>query len=331
MKKFSFSLLFSGLLLLLTPFGCKDSTRTLLPMVSGSAYEAIVVMPKYQWDGNLGEKIRELYSYPISYFPDSEPILTLVPIPGDAFGGVFQSYRTIIFVNISPDYKKPKILLQKDTWAKPQIIFEFQAADEASMIRLLEDNQQNIMNRILAAERERTTDHFKKYFDNSIRTQLLKNHQLTLDVPKGYAIDVDSGQFVWIEQERGNNMLDLLIYYYPFHDTTQLTKEALLKKRNEILKRNVPGKDPGSYMTTEKIVDPVYEKVTVEGRQFTQLSGLWTIEKGFMGGPFVNITTVDSAHHRIVTVDGFVFAPNQKKRNWLFQLQSIAYTISFQK
>jgi hypothetical protein len=82
----------------------------------------------------------------------------------------------------------------------------------------------------------------------------------------------------------GDNILGLLIWTYPYQDTLQLSKQALLAKRNEILRRNVRGKDPGSYMTTEKILDPLFDVNKLGNQVFYQLSGLWTVEKGFMGG-----------------------------------------------
>lgn len=317
------------LILLLLIAGCKENQRPMLPSVAGTAYDVLVVMPKYQWDGVLGDTMRSLLAYPIPYFPQSEPILTLRQVPPDGFKGIFQTYRNVVIISIGNQYDKPRLVLSRDVSAKTQIIYELQGPNQASVINLLVQGCQQIVSTILNTERIRTVELNKKYYDKPIHDKLLKNHSLLLAVPQGFAIQVDTGNFVWIEQMRGDNILGLLIWTYPYKDTLQLTKQALLAKRNEILRRNVPGKDPGSYMTTEKIFEPLFEVNKLGNQTFYQLSGLWTVEKGFMGGPFINVTTIDHTKRRIVTVDGFVFAPNQPKRNWLFQLEAIAYTMSF--
>lgn len=312
-------------------YGCAENQRPMLPSVAGTAYDVLVVMPKYQWEGVLGDTMRSLLAYPIPYFPQREPILTLRHVPPDGFKGIFQTYRNVVIVSIGNQYDKSRLLLSRDVSAKTQLIYELQAPNQAGIIDLLVQNNEKIVNSILNTERLRTVELNRKYYDKNIHDKLLKNHSLTLAIPQGFAIQVDTGNFVWIEQMRGDNILGLLIWTYPYKDTLQLSKQALLAKRNEILRRNVPGKDPGSYMTTEKILDPLFDVNKLGNQVFYQLSGLWTVEKGFMGGPFINVTTVDHARKRIVTVDGFVFAPNQQKRNWLFQLEAIAYTLAFPK
>ena len=48
-----------------------------------------------------------------------------------------------------------------------------------------------------------------------------------------------------------------------------------------------------------------------------------------MGGPFVNITQLDEKRNRIVTVEGFVYAPGNDKRDLLQQVEAIIYTLDF--
>lgn len=42
-----------------------------------------------------------------------------------------------------------------------------------------------------------------------------------------------------------------------------------------------------------------------------------------MGGSFINITLFDDANERVIMMDGLVYAPNQKKRNILMELEAI--------
>ena len=58
-----------------------------------------------------------------------------------------------------------------------------------------------------------------------------------------------------------------------------------------------------------------------------ELRGLWELENGFMGGPFISHSVYDAARNRIVTVDGYLYYPNQKKRVKLKQLEAIIYSL----
>ncbi len=48
-----------------------------------------------------------------------------------------------------------------------------------------------------------------------------------------------------------------------------------------------------------------------------------------MGGPFISLSTFDKERNRIVTVEGFVYAPKFDKRNYLRQVEAILYTLDF--
>ena len=155
----------------------------------------------------------------------------------------------------------------------------------------------------------------------------MKNHNISLRIPKGYVIDVDSANFIWISHETPYISQSLFIYYYDYTDTLQFEKENLIKKRNEVLKKHVPGNLPGSYMTTETEFPIDYEQFYLNNRYIAQLKGLWRVENDFMGGPFHSFSTVDESRNRIITVEGYLFSPKFDKRNYMRQLEAIMFTL----
>ena len=60
-----------------------------------------------------------------------------------------------------------------------------------------------------------------------------------------------------------------------------------------------------------------------------EMRGMWKVYNNYMGGPFVSYTFADKRTGQLVTVEGFYYEPNQKKRNALLQLESIAYSLKF--
>ena len=60
-----------------------------------------------------------------------------------------------------------------------------------------------------------------------------------------------------------------------------------------------------------------------------EMRGMWKVVNDFMGGPFVSYTFADSRTGCLVTVEGYYYEPNQKKRNQLLQLEAILYSLKF--
>jgi len=46
-----------------------------------------------------------------------------------------------------------------------------------------------------------------------------------------------------------------------------------------------------------------------------------------MGGPFVSYSQVDSANNRVIVAEGFVYAPEKKKRPFIRQLEAAIQTL----
>jgi len=94
-----------------------------------------------------------------------------------------------------------------------------------------------------------------------------------------------------------------------------------------MLKKYVGGENPGSYMSTELQVLPTFRSFKLNGTYTAELRGLWKVEGDFMGGPFISISQLDESKNRVVTVEGFVYAPKYNKRNYVRQLEAILYSL----
>jgi len=57
--------------------------------------------------------------------------------------------------------------------------------------------------------------------------------------------------------------------------------------------------------------------------------GLWEVNGNFMGGPFINYTLVNEKTNKVVTLDGYVYAPNAPKRDLLLQVETIIHSLEF--
>ena len=91
----------------------------------------------------------------------------------------------------------------------------------------------------------------------------------------------------------------------------------------------IPGPSDGSYMITSEHADPEVRYLRIYDRSWAEMGGLWDVHGDFMGGPFLNFSTLDAATNRVIAIDCFVFAPQDTKRNYLRQLEHIVYSAQF--
>ena len=121
-----------------------------------------------------------------------------------------------------------------------------------------------------------------------------------------------------------------MIYTYDFTDTIAFNPTRIISYRDSITKEYIPGPSEGSYMAVSKdYILPESKQIDFNGLFAIETRGLWKVEGDFMGGPFINYTFVDEKRNKVITIDGYVYAPNAPKRNMVMQLESIIWSFKF--
>jgi hypothetical protein len=318
-------------ILIISFAACTGEKHPLLPSVSGKAGEVTLVLNKAEWDTEIGEEYRQIFNRSYEMLPQYEPVFDIVQVTHNSFDNIFKSQRNIVITEISPNIKNSRIAVQKDVWARPQIVISLYGKDGEAIISLLRKYDNKIITLMDEMERKRLLDVYKRNQDKSIVQKIKNDHNLSIVIPKGYKLNVDSPDFVWLSQEEAGIIQSILVYHYEYKDDSTFTRNYLIAKRDRFLKKYVSGTVEGSYITTEKEFSPVFSEYSLRGEMYVaEIRGLWKMERGIaMGGPFVNITALDEKRNRVVTVEGFVFAAGQKKRNFMRQVEAIVYSFDF--
>lgn len=309
---------------------CKNTqNEPMLPSVSGKPGNLVIVVNKAEWDTKVGEELRKIFEEPFEVLPQYEPIFDLSHVPHSGLTSVVKSQRNILMVNINAKHKEPKILAQKDLWAKPQLVVSIYAPNDSSFLELLNKNKNKVVNLLEDMERSRLMEIFRGNLDLDIYKEIQKKFNINILVPKGYKINTDSSDFMWLSNEYNDIILSLMIYQYDYTDSLTFTSNYLLKKRNVYAKKFLKGEVEGSYMTTETSYGPFFNDFMLRGKQYVaEMRGLWKMETGIaMGGPFISVSTLDEKRNKIITAEGFVFAAGHDKRNYLRQVEAIVLSL----
>lgn len=308
----------------------KDPKKTLLPHVIGGMNDVVVVMSQDKWEGDAGHTLRELMLQQVPGIAQDERVVDLVWMPHDGFTMAVRKQRNILVTKIGPDYKA-EIKYHKSLWAESQLVIQVMAKNEEEFVQLFKQHAELISNRIQEAELQRLMDSYSKSRETAVAEKLLNNHDVKLVVPKGYTVNLEDENFIWLDFRHRNVIEGIMVYYYPYTDSATFSEEFLVNKRNEILRKYVPGEKVGSYPKTEERFPIINNEYELNGNRYTyELRGLWHVVEGMaMGGPFISVSQYDEARGRIVTVDGFLFASGEEKRNLLKRLEAILYTLDF--
>ena len=316
------SLILAAVLLLA---GCKGS-RTLLPNVSGKAGEVIVVLDKANWEGDLGNDVRELLASDCPYLPQKEPLYNLVNVIPSGFTDLFRVHRNIFIFNIDPQLTSTGMNYQSDVWSSPQCVVQLSARDAAEADSLLMMNKANIMSVIEQAERDRIIRNSILYEEAGLAPQVKEIFGGSPHFPSGYKLRKKTSDFVWIADVKQYITQGILIYKYPVDSKDPLSLQEIISHRNSTMMVNVPGMFENTYMTTGEYMPPTVEYIKFRGREFAQTRGLWEVVNDYMGGPFVSHSFYSPDGKDIIVAEGFVYAPRFDKRHYLRQVESILYS-----
>jgi|YNPMSStandDraft_1061717.scaffolds.fasta_scaffold00316_15 hypothetical protein len=314
-------LLLSAVLLILN--SCNNK-KELLPNSSGKPGEIIIVIEKHIWNSSVGENIKNTFMSDYPALPQDEPTFSLYPIPNANFNDIFQASRNILKLTFNKNSDSTFYRFVKDRWAKPQILVELIAKDINQMNKLIKEKGNEIKEILLLEERDRLKKVYEKFREKSL-IMPLKKFNIDLIIPKGYKLNIDTTNFLWISAETPYMSQGLFIYSVPYSDTIQFNVKNLLYVRDSLLKKYIPGPLYGTYMTTEHLYPVEQKTITLNNNFAKELRGLWKIENDFMGGPFVSINTV--VKNKIVTVEGYVYAPKDDKKIYVWQIESILYSL----
>ncbi len=323
-------IILSLIAMLAMTLSCGENGIKLKQNVSGKAGEVLIVISKDSWESEPGSELRSILAVDYPQLPQKEPLFTLYNIPESAFSNIFRTHRNLIIVNIADSIASPNFVHQRDIWAQPQTVITISAKSKKEAAGIIADNGSRLKSIFEQAERDRIINNTKKYGEPQLKDAVCKQIGGSPYFPKGYIMKKQTDEFIWIAYETTYTNQGILIYSYPVEEETRLDLKSIIEKRNEVLKDNLPGMFPNSYMTTATIYPPDHKWVRYKKRDFAEVRGLWEMQNDFMGGPFISHSFYDKTGRNIIVLEAFVYAPKFDKRNYLRQVESILYSFEWE-
>lgn len=325
--------------LVLTFSGCEESNELMLPGKVGPAGELLVVVDDALWEGPIGDAIEEVTGRPYDLLPQYEPEYSLSVINRKSFDRFFKPHRNILFVDMDDriDTQEPSLKMYRDKYASGQLFIEVKGKTPQAIADIITLRGNEMLSALDEEELKRVGDLVRTYPNLPLSNAVMDKFGFTMDFPRDAFLAKETGNFVWINREltrmKGGNNHDIkqgwFMYTYPYDNDSVFSFDWLVAKRDEMLKAHVPGDIEGSYMQTQMKMIPTYEEKSFKGQFSSQIRGLWTMENDFMGGPFFSMTVYDEPNQRIVTVEGYAYAPYFDKREYIREVEAVVKSLKF--
>ncbi len=322
MKK---TVLFIVIIFSLTSCDVKNEKK-LLPGSIGRFNELMVVITHKNWEGKIGNELKNVITSDVVGLPQPEPQFAITQIPHKGFSGFLKHNRNVLSIEKA---EQASFDVEYDVFSRPQIYVHIKGPDQQAIVELIRENSDRIITIYKDHDLKMVQKRLGKTAHKLKLIEFFTNQKISFRAPKDYSIVDDTKDFVWFRkriEHYGHNVngsLNIVAYTIPLEVPFEQIKDSIVSIRDFIGEKYLPGENEGSYLITEAAYTPHVFDVTLDEKNAYKINGKWEVYNDFMAGPFVSYMIHDEKNNRLVVVEGLVYAPIIKKRDFIFELDAI--------
>ncbi|MBO6575418.1 MAG: DUF4837 family protein [Rhodothermales bacterium] len=347
-------------LLMVVAFGLGCEALDIRPRAVGKEGEIVVVTDSASWNGELGDALRtELAPY-IGTLPAPERMFELrrLGLVSQRSIDLVKKQKNVIFaapisdtLSLESRYMRSTlasdaleaveegtvaVVGRTDEWAQGQQVYYVIGPDVetiAGAVRANSDGMLHAFNTMTRLRMQRSM--FEKGRQFEVEERLMNDHAFAVNAQHDYVVAMDTTNFVWMRRiVSSDSWRSFFVWYTDDLSPADLNPEWALAVRDRLTQAYVQG-NLGGYVTVDDRRPLESQNIDFLGRFGYEVRGLWhmvgpddsgRIVQYGMGGPFVLYAFYDEVSGRTYVMDGMVFAPGFSKREFLRQMEVIAYT-----
>ena len=283
---------------------CSDGIKT-LPSSTGILSEVIFVVEDALWENQVKDVAFKTFGVPIQGLTQDESSFRVIQVNHSEFKSILKTHKNIVIIA-----KNVPTSNQQDKWANDQLVVQLEFKHEDNELTkdlnkvkaIFEFREIRILrNSISKSSQKMQEKHIKEEFN--IETL----------IPSEYTIIKDTVALFWATYNPEKQEEIKHLFVFSFEPKEINLQQEVLQKTDSIFTKYLLGAKQGQHVKIENKFSPIYYENTYRG--------LWKLQGGFMGGPFL-IKTYFIDKKVVVTV-GLIFAPNDRKRNYIRTLEAI--------
>ena len=284
--------------------GCANSSK-ILPPSTGKNSELIFVIDDVLWEKKVDSLVNKIFRLPIEGINQTEPLFSVIQINRSEFKSILKTHKNIVIIS-----KEVTKQTRKNIWAKGQFVAQF---NWGSNLNLLSKDLIELRKTFVAREVKSIQQSLGRFSQKDIEKTLLNNLGIKCIIPEEYQVIICDSNLFWAIYDPVNSdeIKNLLVFSF-IPKQTNLQSEVLAHT-DSIFSKYLKGANKDSFARIEPEYSPYYFQNIYRG--------LWRLEKGFMGGPFLLKTHF--IENKIVVSAGLIFAPQSTKRKYIKELEAI--------
>ena len=283
---------------------CSDGIKT-LPSSTGILSEVIFVVDDLLWETQIKDFASKTFGVPIQGLTQYESSFRLIQVNHSEFKSILKTHKNIVIIA-----KNAPTSNQQNKWANGQLVVQLEFKNEDN--KLIKD-----LNKVKAIFEFREIKFLRNSISKSsqkIQEKLIKE-QFNIEtlIPSEYTIIKDTVALFWATYNPEKQEEIKHLFVFSFEPKQINLQQEVLQKTDSIFTKYLIGAKQGQHVKIEDMFSPIYSENTYRG--------LWKLDGGFMGGPFLIKTYF--INKKVVVTVGLIFAPNDRKRNYIRTLEAI--------
>jgi len=283
---------------------CSDGVKT-LPSSTGILSEVIFVVEDLLWEDHVKDVAFRTFGSSIQGLTQDESSFRVIQVNHSEFKSILKTHKNIVIIA-----KNVPTSNQQDKWANGQLVVQLEFNDE-------DDKLINDLNKVKAIFEFREIRILRNSISKSsqkIHEKLIKE-QFNIEtlIPSEYTIIKDTVALFWATYNPEKQEEIKHLFVFSFEPKEINLQQEVLQKTDSIFTKYLLGAKQGQHVKIEDMFSPIYSENTYRG--------LWKLDGGFMGGPFLIKTYF--INKKVVVTVGLIFAPNDRKRKYIKTFEAI--------
>lgn len=336
--------------------GCEGDYRQ---EASGPFSDVVVVMEPSDWEGELGETVRNTWGQAIETLPNIEPMFDLRHRhfnSNEELESIKRNRNVIIAAPIGDTTNTSELisaLLSDDVenrvrsgdafafpldnyWFRNQWTMILTSTDDSTLSRMIRDSEKRLTASLLDRELDRWTwDIYERGEQTALADSLMENNGWMIRVQHDWVRSIDT---TWTQNGAENHMMtmrrplvenDRWLWAWwrgGVEDASFIDTDWINAKRDSLMEEWIRGTRPESYTETDYRRAVETDTLTVDGHAAWETRGVWRMTGDAMAGPFVNLTVHDDETGRLFMLEFAQFAPKYNKRRFVRQFRAMLRT-----
>ena len=309
---------------------CKEEGKAdYLPESVGAMNTLTVVIDNELWKSSVGDAIRENYTAAAQGLTWDEALFSVTQIPQQIFSGSIRNTSSVLYVmedslNVAH--------MKSNMYAKPQKVGVIKGRNKQELIENIKKTSVEFIKNFKTLEISKAQKRFEKSLNKE--KALVDKFKISMKIPSIYRVGREEDNFVWISREIQKGNMNIIAYTMPengFQNDSTFAQD-IIRMRDSIGDLFIKGSDvagKNNHMITEKAFTPYVFPAEVSGKKAAEVRGIWEMSAYPMAGPFLTYIINDKENNRKLILEGFVFAPATKKRDYMFELEAILKSVRF--